>query len=182
MTVVVRLVRPVAAMAVALGLLIAGYLLLFEARDDTFHDFWVALVAGFAGAVIWAALAVCLQAMRFWTQLRPSVGDYDVYEKGSDQLRREKVSITKVRRNVLHVRMTSLGDDGRGVAQTEIEMNERALRSGRGLYEDVRPEVTAFGWWDIQIQNKDTIYVHTTFARHRTFKVEGAIWRRNEPT
>jgi hypothetical protein len=179
----VRIVRPGVVLALLAGILAAVYLLLFEAGEDTFHDFWVALVAGVAGAVVWAALALGWRALRFWTELRPSVGEYDVYEKGTEAPRREKVSVTKVRGNVMHVRMTSLGNDGRGVAETGIEMNERALRNGRGLYEHVHPdESAAFGWWDIQIKDADTIYVYTTFARSRTraFEVEGFIWRRQK--
>lgn len=181
MTRTLGFVRP-GTVAVVLGVLVAGiYVLLHEASDETGHDFWVALVAGIAGAFSWAILALGWRALRFWTELRPSVGRYDVYEKGTEKLRREKVEITRVRGNVMHVRMTCLGNDGRGVAQTRIEMNERALRSGRGLYEHVHPDnTTAFGWWDIQIRDADAIYVYTTFARSgtRAFEVEGAIWRR----
>jgi hypothetical protein len=178
---VVRFVRPAVAAGLVALAIVGAYVLLFAASDETDHDFRIALVAGIAGAFVWAILALGWRALRLWTELRPSVGRYDVYEKGTEELRREKVEIVKVRGNVLHVRMTCLGNDGRGVAQTRIEMNERALHSGRGLYEHVHPDNhTAFGWWDVQIRDADTIYVYTTFARsgNRAFEVEGAIWRR----
>jgi len=159
---------------------------------DVLYDFGLAVVAGLVGAVVWEYLVRERRAQRLRRALEPSIGSYRVFTKETGNEKDERVFITGVRENLLAVTMTRLGDDHFGFAQTDIEIDERFLRSGRGLYEHQHPyqrHPTAFGWWDIQIKNADTIYVHTTYATRlvtpngresvATLDVQATIWKRD---
>ncbi len=178
MTNVARVGRALAFAALVIGV----YLLWAHASDTTAHDFSIALAAGVVGAVVWEILVGLRRWWRLRRHLRPALGNYDVFEKGTNAERLEKVSILGARENLLHVRMTRLGRGRLGHAETWIEMNESFPRNGRGLYEHVHPDTpVAFGWWDIQIRDATTIYVHTTFVnKQRGLTVEGAVWRKAE--
>ena len=89
----------------------------------------------------------------------------------------ETVSIT-VKGNLLSVEFENLSDGE--LVTGQIAMNEQLPQSGEGLYWHVKDRAQLWGFWDIQVKDKNTILVHTTYTNHKTHTavVSGFVWSR----
>src|SRR5664280_1057423 len=111
------------------------------------------LIAGIAAIGIWAAVAY---GRRWWRNRRLS-GLYEIKRKLADQPLNERASV-KVAGSVLAVEYEGL-KDGRSVVG-KFAMDERLPQGGEGYYSDTRPEQQLWGFWKLQIKDRDTLLVH----------------------
>lgn len=114
------------------------------------------------------------RAYRLHHEFAPLAGMYQVTRKLTDQPEPETVSIS-VKKNFLTVQ-----SHGGEVYSGEIAMSEQLPASGKGQYQHSKGGTQLWGFWDVQLKDKDTILVHTTYAdsQSHTAVVSGYVWKR----
>ena len=140
-------------------------------------DWFTAIATGLVAAAAWAVLTYAIERLRVESTFRKYAGVYIETRKFPipGQYHREMLRIT-VRQNVL--RVVFVESPGRSI-QGEIVMNRQLSTSGEGQYDDVKEQEQLWGFWDVQVKDKNTLLVHTSYAStHDTQALQGYIWRR----
>ena len=68
-------------------------------------------------------------------------------------------------------------------ARGDVAMNEQSPRSGHGEYvQELRDDRILFGTWDVQVMNRDTLLVHTTYSSVRDSRevLSAFLWERDK--
>src|SRR3954451_18738552 len=143
----------------------------------TWADVWGGVVAGLIATAIWVFVDRSRRFIRVRRKFGRYAGCYLIAGKEELTPRPERVAI-EVKGNVLAIEFENLppGDSVSG----RIVMDE--LLRGEGHYRHVKGGVQLWGFWDIQVRDKRTLLVHTTFSRSGTdtLVLEGFRWERTE--
>jgi hypothetical protein len=141
-------------------------------------DLLVGVLAGVVASAIWWALAWSDRRRRLRRDFGHLAGKYRVTRKLSDLPEPGTVLIT-VSGNTLRAHQFEGLPDGDSITG-EISMNEHLPNTGRGHYAHVKGGKRLWGFWDIQVDDGDTLLVHTTYANYKTHVavVSGFVWER----
>jgi hypothetical protein len=141
-------------------------------------DLLVGVIAGVISAVLWT-LAVFLfwwgRRRRRYAGLR---GTFELRERFMPTHAVHWIASVTPSGNRLEVRGSRPSDTGRETFRGEILMSDELSNSGRGHYvRDDEPD--AFGFWQVQKVDDNTLLVLETFANEERRKVTyGEIWTR----
>ncbi len=123
---------------------------------------------------MWAVGLLAFWRARRWLRYHALDGDFDAKRKGSGEIE-WRLSIKVVGNRLV---VTGRNDEGRSF-RGEIVMSDELAGSGRGqYYRDDDPD--AYGFWEVQVVNKDRILVHETYSRPSDLRaiVSGFAWIR----
>jgi hypothetical protein len=140
----------------------------------------VGVLAGVVAAIIWAVGAYLYRRYCVSADFHDLADEYTVRKKRRAEPESDTTKI-RVAGNVL--RVTQEGFEEGGSAKGEIQMDTSDVRSGKGQYVHDKPgPPILFGFWDVQVMDRDTILVHTTYAStNDTLVFQGYVWERRKP-
>jgi hypothetical protein len=150
-------------------------MLLCAHDPGVWEDLGVAVLAG----LLAAGIVVTWRRLWWWLELRPLTGRYRSTRKLASVSDPETATI-RAAKNLLRVHFEGL-DDGDSIVG-EIVMNEQLPRSGKGHYSHISKGEDLWGFWDLQVKDKRTLLVHTTYVDAETCRevVAAYVWDRLE--
>jgi signal transduction histidine kinase len=147
--------QPVSLVLVVITVAVVAIL-----RGGVWKEFGLALLVGTVAAAIWSLLVWTYFRQRNRRQFEGLAGTYRMRRKSEDESAVGSLVTIKVRDRVLS--LTSDENLTLGPLVGEVLMSQEIPNHGTGFYNHTAG--IGWGFWELQVKDKDTLLVHTQWT------------------